>query len=160
MFTGNTSAVYADAAARARDFDNLNAYIERNAKERKRLADAESKAAQKLAIDQFDNAPKQYWMDNLIGMVDTGTAMQIPRYVLNDIFYSDVPHDKLKTLDQDQLSRLYVSVTDALNAGAPVDPTLVSIVSRLQDQVSAGSVTSARAAKEPQSGWDLSLIHI
>lgn len=146
---------FADAARSARDYANVNDLVARNAKEREKVAKEEAKAAAKLAIDQFENAPKEFWMDNLIGMVDTGVAGSIPRYALNDIFYSDVAKDQLKTMNPDQLARLQLSVVDALNAGAPVDPVLVSILGRLQNQVNPDKVAQAQDTKaaEGQSVW-------
>ena len=146
---------FADAARQARDYENINSLVERNAKEREKVSKEEAKAAEKLAIDQFDNAPKQYWTDNLIGMIDTGVAGSIPRYALNDIFYADVAKDQLKQMDPDQLARLQVSVTDALNAGAPVDPILINIMGRLQDQVNPDVVQRQADVKaaEGQSVW-------
>ena len=148
-------AQFADAAVAARDANNYADLVERNAKTREKVAKEEAKAAAKLAVDQFDNAPKQFWTDNLIGMIDTGVAGNIPRYVLNDIFYQDVAKDQLKVMDKDQLARLQLSVVDALNAGAPVDPILVNIMGRLQDQVSSDAVAQAqdtRAASD-QPVW-------
>ncbi len=162
---GIKNGEFADLAVARRDEANIAALVEQNQKEREEAREAELKQAQGTAEANFrrlDEATGQYvnvfpveeWPRRLAAVLDSGVGGVVPRDVLNQIFYEDVATGKRRELSAEDKRVLYVSALEAYNAGAPVDPFILSMVEDWQKEITPGEVAQEMFEREgDQRSW-------
>ena len=92
--------------------------------------------------------PVEQWPQALSALIDSGTAGVVPRDILNEIFLEDVLSGKRRELDADTKRMLYVSVLEAAQAGAPIDPFILTMVEGFGKDVPESAVREEMLERE------------
>lgn len=157
---------WADDAVNQRTEANLTALFQANAEERQKAREAEMEAAQGTAEANFrmvdevtgqvvNVRPVEEWPQALTAIIDSGVAGVVPRDILNEIFFEDVLTAKRRDLDPDVKKQLYVSVIEATQAGAPVDPFIIQMVESFGENITDSEVAEEMITREQdgRSWW-------